>query len=182
MTMLLLEAYFDWLYRQCFRIRDLESPLSYSMVCKIMHDTEFTPLVPNDENREHDGRELRDEFVDLLNGRTAASRREIHSLGNASVFEVLVALSRRANFIAGIGPDQWFRTFLSNLGLLKYSDEAYDPRDSLEIIHILEKFNRRAYTRNGRGGIFPLRKARDDQRQIEIWYQMSAYMKENSMY
>ena len=59
--------------------------------------------------------------------------------------------------------------------------------ENLEIINagpflINEAFqmiNERSYAFDGYGGLFPLRKPHQDQRNIEIWYQMQAYLMEN---
>jgi hypothetical protein len=176
------QAYFDWLYHLCFKIRDMESPLSYSMICMELHSTEFTPMVPNDDNRAIEGQRLRDEFIDVLDGMSVNAYAELQAIGPASLLEMLIALSRHASFISQHDPDVWFRKFLENLGLLGYSDDVFRGRDATRVRHILRRFNTRQYSRNGRGGIFPLRKSRRDQRLIEIWYQMSEYMKENHMY
>jgi hypothetical protein len=182
-TMTIQQAYFRWLYSLCFKILDTDSPLSYSMVCTHLHEMEFTPMVPNDDNRAIEGAALREEFIDILNGMTVDAYAELHALGPATLLEMLIALSRHASFISQHDPDIWFRKFLDNLGLLGYSDDVYRPRDIVSIRQILRRFNARQYTRSGRGGIFPLRgRPRRDQRRIEIWYQMSEYMRENHMY
>jgi hypothetical protein len=52
-----------------------------------------------------------------------------------------------------------------------------DPDDILDCI---DRFLSRKYDYNGVGGIFPLRKgASEDQRNVEIWYQMQSYLMEN---
>jgi hypothetical protein len=41
------------------------------------------------------------------------------------------------------------------------------------------RLNRRLYTTSGYGGLFPLEEPKEDQRKVEIWYQMMAYLGEN---
>lgn len=176
------QQYFRWLYDQAFEIYDANSPLSYAFLCDILHGIPFKDTVPNDDNRTADGEELRDEFISLHPSIGLGDYAEMGSLGKASLFEVLVALSRRAQFISGERTSiEWFRQFIENLNLLKYSDTRYVAKDAFRIGKILNRWNNRKFDPDGRGGIFPLRHTMADQRQVEIWYQMAAYMTENTM-
>jgi hypothetical protein len=176
--------YFNWLYDQVFRVRDMDSPISYVNVCTHMHSIHFNDSVPNDDNRAREAEELRNEFIATLRGIEVEDFAELYDLGKATILEVLIALTRRCDYIAEIGTAQWFRIFLENLGLMKFSDANYAPRDDPRIDRILRAFNNRQYSPMGRGGIFPLRQNTSgrDQRQAELWVQMSAYMTENKMY
>jgi hypothetical protein len=175
--------YFNWLYDQVFRVRDEESPISYVMVCTQMHAIHFNDSVPNDDNRTRDAEQLRYEFISTFRGVEVQDFADLHSLGKSTIFEVLIGLARRCDYIVEIGPAQWFRIFLENLGLMKYSDANFVPRDSLRIDRILRTFNDRTYSPSGRGGLFPLSQNNgNDQRHSELWFQMSAYMTENKMF
>lgn len=178
------ERYFCWLYDQVFPVRDKRSDLSYITVCDFMHGIQFNDSVPNDNNRTADGEELRDEFISLDDNIGLDAFTEMAGLGKASVFEVLVALARRATTVTeALKADQWFRTFTGNLGLLKYSDRRFVPRDLHRISTILRTFNARSFKPNGEGGIFPLKiTAFEDQRKIELWFQMASYITENGMF
>jgi hypothetical protein len=44
---------------------------------------------------------------------------------------------------------------------------------------ILTNLVERTYQKNGKGGLFPLKQPAKDQRRVEIWYQMAAYLNEN---
>jgi hypothetical protein len=180
----LRSAYFSWLYFQNFRIWDEESHSSYVIVCEHLHGTEFNDSLPNDDNRAADGAELREEFLREFFGTEDADEQALAILNErkASVFEMMVALSRRADFIARFGPAWWFRTFLENLGLIRFPDSLYTPRDEARIERIIGKLNNRMYAANGRGGLFPLRRSRRDQRENELWWQMHEYTSENRMY
>ncbi len=175
-------GYFSWLYHQVFKIYDLDSPMSYVTVCERLHKVPFDDSVPKDDNRAADGVQLRDEFISTLRSVEVEDYAELQSLGRASLFEMLIGLARRADYIVEWGVDTWFRAFLENLGLTRYNDAEYVPRDATRIYKILTVFNSRTYSRNGRGGVFPLKRAKEDQRQVELWYQMAAYMTENQMY
>jgi hypothetical protein len=48
---------------------------------------------------------------------------------------------------------------------------------SLSVVdEILERVIGRTYRPDGRGGFFPLRYAEKDQREVELWYQLNAYV------
>ena len=51
--------YFDWL---CDHIHIDVDDFNYWILMSILHRTEFFSLIPNDENREADGKKLRDTF------------------------------------------------------------------------------------------------------------------------
>ena len=44
---------------------------------------------------------------------------------------------------------------------------------------ILNKIIDRGYSRRGVGGLFPLKYSKNDQRKVELWYQMHSYLIEN---
>ena len=69
---------------------------------------------------------------------------------------------------------------IENLDLVKFDDISLDEDGNFDEIDIrLSNFMERTYTRNGYGGLFPLTKSKENQRNVEIWYQMSAYLEEN---
>ena len=71
---------------------------------------------------------------------------------------------------------------LSNAGLDSFSDAVYNDNPDFDIRRIVDiKIRRilnREYHPDGDGGLFPLMNPREDQRGVEIWYQMSAYLLE----
>jgi hypothetical protein len=179
----LSERYFDWLYARVCDVRDLNSPYSYSVVCDYMHQISFKTLVPHDDNRAAYGIGLRNEF--MLQETYLPSPRDLAILmgpDTASIFEVLVALASQANFLIEYSERTWFNIFLTNLGLVTFNDYQYTPRQKYRIIRIIERFNNRTYRADGNGGLFPLKRPDEDQRETELWYQMAAYMTEKAMY
>jgi hypothetical protein len=161
-------AYFNWLYYRSFRVFDLDSQESFSRLCSHLHSVNFKPLVPNDDNRRADGEMLRDDFLDGRPEAGLQDLQDLYGLGDATMFEMLTALSKRANDIVEIddGPPGWFRAFLKNLGLWQYNDADYNPRNSWRIDKILDDLNNRNYRSSGKGGIFPLKIPNRDQRII----------------
>lgn len=175
------DHYFNWLYDEAFPIRDMSSPHSYTTVCHRMHQIAFKNLVPHDDNRIAEASELRTRF---LNERFPLDPQDLADfmLPNASVLEVLIELARRADLMVPMIQGAWFRIFIKNLGLDVWDDRYAAIRVPGQIDRIIRKFNNRGYRPNGVGGIFPLRQFADDQRYVELWYQMGAYMTDNEMY
>lgn len=155
--------YLDWLEEQIASTKDK----SYRELLERMHEKEFVWLVPNDDNRIEDGLDIRNEFF----------RRRTMSRQRCSVLEVLIGLSRRLAFIAGGEPGYWAWELLINLGLSRMSGHIGKVRAET-IDEILETLIWRTYESDGSGGFFPLGWPNKDQRKVELWYQMCAYIDE----
>ena len=179
--------YFEWLYSQVMDMQNTNLVSSFSHVCMHLHSVEFNDSVPYDENRTKEGLELREEFIAAHSSVIdIEDYAELHGSSKATVLEMMIALARRAALL--YDPDRitaqiWFGMFLDNLRLTMYNDAHYRAsRDDIKIARIVARFNNRTYAMNGRGGMFPLRKPRSDQRNVELWFQMGAYMTENNLY
>lgn len=150
------------------------------LLAKELHGKEFYSVMGNDYNRAEDGKHLRDIFAD------ESFFRDYTCLDMpCSVLEMLIALAIRIEAILE-EPDienrtqQWFWELLRNLGLDKFTDDEFYPNGGPEEVNrILTDLMERQYSRNGQGGLFPLKVAKKDQRKVEIWYQLSAYLLEN---
>lgn len=170
----IVEDYHEWLL-DLMRI-DLPEHRNY---LELMHDLdlkEFTWINPMDENRDIDAFDLRKEYF-FDNGMDVSDV----WISPRSCLEVLVAFSRRIEIEVMGEPgddhiERWFWIMISNLGLDKYTDDRYDSKKVNEILDI---WLSRRYKINGKNGIFPLKKVTSDQRQIDLWYQMQAYLMEN---
>jgi hypothetical protein len=139
-----------------------------------MFSTEFVWFVPNDDNRAEDGRELRSEWA--TNTKTEIDSNWL-SLG-CSFLELLIGLSRRLAFETDGNAADWFWHLINNLGLLGYHDRSnFRAEDVDEITSVVIW---RTYDPNGNGGLFPLQHTTNDQRQVEIWYQLSEYLLQGS--
>lgn len=167
------ESYFEWLYNQVAD-PDIENPtLTYWKILRKLYSREFVWTVPHDENRAEDGKQLRKEFIDDL----ALKRVDKNWMNlGCSVFELMVGLSRRLEFEADGEPHYWFWTLMDNIGISRYSDDQRIPNEKIE--RILDTIIYRKYKRNGLGGFFPLKHAAKDQRKVELWYQLNAYVRE----
>jgi hypothetical protein len=180
LTIAIDEEYFEWLYRSI--AGSARNPdRSHLLLCEQLHKKEFLWFIPNDDNRVADGIDLRHEFANLR-GITEPDKSWLEPA--CSIFEMLIALSRRASFQAEGSHDEWFWRFIENLELRKCSDSYYmDNSDAWnEVNDALDRLNERTYRRNGQGGLFPLRSSHRDQRKIEIWYQLAAYLLEDDRF
>lgn len=168
------ELYLEWLYEQVgFR----RSPnvthwnLLKQMLCK-----EYVWLIPNDDNRMEDGRELRYRFVRESRLRRVPAR--WMGMG-CSMLEMMVALSEWCAFEGEGEPGEWFWFMMDNIKLSRYTDRVLNPESSRQVRRvdrILDTVIFRQYEYNGEGGLFPLEYPKEDQRNVELWYQLNAYL------
>jgi hypothetical protein len=140
---------------------------------KRLYIKEFVWIVPNDDNRLEDGRDLRYEFIEQQGLQDVD---DCWSRLGCSMLELLVGLSRRLAFEAEGEPCDWFWHLVENIGLVQYTDNVRLPAAYID--EILDRVIFRTYRKNGQGGLFPLKRADEDQREIELWYQLSAYVLE----
>lgn len=174
------EQYFEWLYDQAHRDRREGKGLTYTIVSGIMHRIPFKDNVSNDDNRTAEGKELRMEFIEE-HGLTMFPQMAEFLDEPVSFFEMLVALCRRCDFQVELGVDNWFYVFIQNLNLSEYADNDIATKNKGVITRVINKVNNRTYSPNGKGGLFPLNNPRSDQREVELWYQMSYYIVENDL-
>ncbi len=167
------ELYLEWLYRQVGAVGNPDPSASYWKLFKLLYEKEFIWQVLNDDNRAEDGRFLRQEFIaqeELVIDDPYWAR-----LG-CGMLEMLIALSRRLAFEGDGFSRDWFWELINNLGLYDYRDGRRFPERRIN--QILDDLIWRTYEPNGRGGLFPLRYPQEDQRDVEIWYQLNAYLLE----
>jgi hypothetical protein len=160
-----VEDYLDYLAP----LVGVEPGESYWTLLKLMHEKEFVWFVPNDDNRIKDGLDVRVQWLMSFDGSGLQ--------GPVSFLEVLVGLSRRMEFFTGESAEGWGWQFLVNLGL----DRMRDPlnrRKQNRVDEILDTVIFRTYRSDGTGGFFPLTRPREDQREVELWFQMSEYVHE----
>jgi len=165
------DLYFNWLLDKA------GAKKSYKSLCEQLHSTEFKWFIPNDDNRIEDGKNLRTMFLDEFGVYTGNS----WSKFDCSILELILGISYRLSYETDMDVDAWFWELIDNLNLSKYTDVYYDEVAYQEINKATKKINNRTYKRNGEGGLFPIKNHNEDQRAIEIWYQMSAYLLENTL-
>ena len=172
------QRYFEWLYQKVAPLNDRNPAHTYFHLLEQLYKREFVSRVPNDDNRAEDSRELRWEFL----GEYDIPEEIRHwAMMDASMLEVFIALGERMAFSSEGAPSYWFWHVLDNLGLMEFQDAYYTDRAYAIIEGILDRVIHRTYSPNGQGGMFPLRHPRGDQRHVELWYQMSAYLLEKTV-
>lgn len=168
------ELYLQWLYGQVAEVRYKTRSRTYWSLFKILYKKDFSWTILNDDNRVADGIQLRDEFLDAEHiDRVDPNWMDLP----CSFLELLIALSRRLAFLTEGEVKDWFWHFLQVLELYTYTDNRQIPEE--EVDDILDDVIWRRYRRDGQGGLFPLKHPKQDQRDVELWYQMNAYLMEN---
>lgn len=173
------ELYLQWLYEQVAVSKFDDRDLTYWKLLKILFTKQFVWYIANDENRIQDGVALRTQFLDE---RDISADPDWMDIG-CSMLELMVGLSRRLEFEASKGKAHyWFWVLVDNIGLSGYSDDRRFTKRQLDRIDdILTGLIHRNYEPSGLGGFFPLRSTCHDQRDRELWYQMSDYILEQEL-
>lgn len=166
----LLSDYHDWM---CDKMRiNLPEHRNYTLLLTHLDDKAFIFTHPLDENREIDGKYLRQEFLD-----EEGLGKDLFWEGDASILEVLVAMSIRieTEITGEIGNDhieRWFWVMIHNLGLDKFRDDRYDER---KIDEILDAW----LNGDAKKDVFPLKKMTHKTDNFDLWYRMQLYLTEN---
>ena len=171
------EKYFEWLYRQVAD-PDIEEPfLTNRELLLLFFRTEFAwaPGFRKDENRIKDGKALRYEFLRSPEAPVGVPPEWMNY--GCSVLELMIGMARHMVDMAGGEPPFWFWVLTENLGLRHYTDDV--EIDTADVEETLQRVIFRRYNYDGKGGFFPLDYPESDQRNVELWYQMSAYILEN---
>ena len=168
------DEYFEWLFSLVAENRP-SSQISFRKLLMRLHYTEFTYTIPKDQNRAEDGMSLRYRFACA---HPYIEDAELYLDGPCSMLEMMVALAFRCEEImdnpeVGDRTGQWFWGMVTSLGLGGMTDRQFDR----EVVDdILRYFMRREYDRNGRGGLFTIRRCTRDLRDVEIWIQLCWYL------
>lgn len=142
-----------------------------------LHNTVFlwSPMVPNDRNLLGHVISKRTQFDEDCWLVTQDLHRKFYNKP-VTVFEVLLTISDHMAFLVNGSAVRCFRLLLANLELGSQSTKS-------EIDEKLVTFMERRYNNDGSGGgLFPLRGPDRNQRRVELWYQMNAYILENSIW
>ena len=177
MSDLIRGGYFVWLCDHVITSKASHPRYTYWSLLHQLHETPFRWFVHNDDNRVEDGKDLRTRYqneFDMIELDEPDT--------DASMLEVLIALSEGAAYNSVGRPSRWFWKLLENLGLSHYTDAHYNDHVIDEVAEVLQKVVSRDYGEDGRGGLFPLQYPDRDQRRVEIWYQLAAYLHESTTY
>lgn len=168
------EIYFTWLCEIVDAKLHKSPKRTHWRLLKQLFTTEFIWFVANDESRAEDGKNLRHEFFADVH----ESLDDPHWMTQpCSVLELLIGMARRLEFLSDSTTEVWFWHLIDTAGLYIYNDSVDDF--SNDVNEIIEKIMWRLYDPDGNGGLFPLRRAEEDQRKVELWYQLNAYLIEN---
>lgn len=174
------KEYFEWIYNMmCARIYGQK--ISYKKLFMKLYFTEFTYTIPQDENRREDGLSLRYRYSYEQIGTP-----NLISYINrpCSVLEMMVALAIRCEEdimddpAYGDRTEQWFGGMLKSLGISLMDDDRYDDE---KVDYILNRFLNRAYSPDGKGGLFTLKRPWVDMRTVDIWGQLCYFLDEKLM-
>ena len=147
--------YFEWMHDIVCGER-FSKGFGYRKLLTFLHDTEFVYFVPYDENRAADGESLRYHYC-LVNGCEAL---EWCLEGPCSVLEMMIALAIRCEEDIMVNPEmgnrtaQWFWNMISTMGLASCHDGNFDR---VLVEDVVDRFLKREYEPNGRGGLFYVR-------------------------
>ena len=173
------DPYFDWL---CILIGidSRTSGRNYGILARALHSIEFRAKLPEDRNRGMDGMQLRVEFMKYHGPYGSSVNR-----GPCTMLEFFVALAKSMSFLrggnaSGHKTEYYFWKMMDNLKLTKLTDDKWHYLNGDFFVEdAIWRIQERQYDYSGAGGIFPLLHAREDQRRVEIWYQMHAWLGEN---
>lgn len=169
--------YFEWMYHLVCD-DEYSKKLSYRKLLEFLHEVEFYYIHPMDGNRAGDGINLRYRFGYECGYENAMIATYLDDQP-CSVLEMIIALAVRCeehlmcNSELGDRTGQWFWGMIVNLGLGGMSDTKFDESKASYIVH---RFLEREYEPDGKGGLFTVPNDKRDMRDIEIWYQMNAYL------
>lgn len=172
-----------------YLIRKMEIE-DYTELADILFDMPFYSPIPMDANRSGDGIYMRESFIE--ENAAPGWPNEYDALSNhlnceCSMLEFLVTFAERTEDQMSYvnPPPYWFRYFIKNLGLAKFSDENFKKIPNalelyMEIDDRIERFLERGYNYDGSsGGIIVLRNPPCDLRTTEYWWQLQYLVAES---
>ncbi len=175
----LINEYFEWIccMMGCSSHGD---GLPYRRLLRQLHDTDFSYCIPMDGNRAEDGIGLRYRFGDERGYKPPVISAYL-DCRPCSILEMMAALAIRCEEHIMDNPDigdrtgEWFFAMVGSLGLSGMTDGCFEQE---YVGRTLGRFLDRQYRKDGKGGLFTVRRKRADMRTVEIWYQAMWYLDE----
>lgn len=175
LTATLDQRYLNWLYSQVASVKTRHKHRTFWSLLTQLQETIFVAIVPNDDNRIADARDLRYEYM----GEYEDEQGDLEWMKSpCSMLELLIILSRQLAFEMDDRSDSWFWHLIEVLELEQFNDREYDEQAQEVVASTLDRVIWRTYKPSGEGGLFPLRDPARDQRKVELWYQLNAYLLE----
>lgn len=169
------EQYLAWLYDQVAPFKNRPRNRTYHMLFRQLHETIFVAIVPHDENRIADAKDMRYEFLRDYE----EEQGDLEWMRSpCSMLELFIILARCLAFEMDEDVKPWFWHLIEVLNLEQFNDRDYNDQAREVIQAALDRVIWRTYKSNGDGGLFPLRRPESDQRKVELWYQLNAYLLE----
>lgn len=165
-------GYFDWM---CNLVG--VQPRYFGKLMQFLNNKMFYYSIAMDGNRYEDGISLRYRFGLETGIDDYIIANEIDNKP-CSVLEMMVALALKCEEHIMGNPDTgnrvalWFKEMLDSLGLSYMNDAHFDESVADQVV---ERFLRREYSPDGRGGLFTVPSTIKDMRQTEIWTQANLY-------
>lgn len=169
------DRYLSWLYSQVGNVKTRIKSRTHWSLMRQLHKTIFVALVPFDENRLEDAIDLRYEFLAEAEDEQGDPD---WTRSPCSMLELLIVLSRQLAFEADDKISVWFWHLVEILGLERFNDQNYNQKAEETVEKALDVVIWRTFDPDGKGGLFPLRNPKRDQRKVELWYQLNAYLLE----
>ena len=177
------DLYLRWLEYRCGLSKSDNPAETFHMLFWALQSVEFYSIIPRDDNRAEDGKELRQEFIGDYPELSGKDLSQIDK-GPCTFLEMMVGLAKRIDFEQSRQNETnktgyWFFEMIRNLGLDSYNDAFFiQSNGKMAVKNAARKVIDRTFEPDGSGGLFPLKHPRVDQRSVEIWYQMNSYLME----
>lgn len=166
------KQYLDWLFAL---VESARPGQTFLCLFRALDRTKFQAddRIPLDANRVSYALNLRNEFFETY----GINYEDDFAEARISMLELLIQLAYDMGEITSREDNipQYFFELLENLGLCIPDDEYIDiDRRDADVYIVLQKVIRRRYGANGL--LFPLKNPTADQRRVELWFQMNAYL------
>lgn len=154
----------------------------YFRLCKQLLEIPFIPIIPMDENRSSECRELRTDFFNSYN---YGGSYEVDSLPDSgTMLELLIVLAEKMQYNLKLSEydkpvKDFFLEMVGNAGIQFNNYEFGEDLEKRTISTNMERINIRQFQWDGYYSFFPLREPHSDQRYEELIVQMNNYIEEN---
>lgn len=171
-----------WEYREWIveLVGNVRKEKKFNKLLDFLDTIPFINETYSDMNRAEDGINLRYRFGFDRRYPDFKIKKEI-DIRPCSILEMMVALAYRCeeSIMTTPGAENrtnfWFWEMIDSLGLSEMDDEHFS---SFFVRNKIYLFLNNHYKKNGEGGLFTIKDESIDMRQMDIWYQMMAYLNE----
>lgn len=152
----------------------------YFKLCQCLLQTPFIPVLPMDENRSSECRELRMEFAYTTVYPNSQVMDDLAYPDSGNMLELLVVLAEKIKYNLKLSEyDESLKTFFLEMLHNAHIDFQNQYFDEGSVMRTLNRINIRQFQWDGEYSFFPLRCPHSDQRYEELIVQMNNYIEEN---